>query len=229
MATKTKRADAPAPDEPTRPPVNIPEGVVLEEGSVVQMYDHDHETKVWIKIRNLFESEAAGPALTGYQYKTEECNQHDYEGTRSIPLDQLVDPKEELYRIEAKKERARGARIRRTGAGVCEHCGEATGGGRFLAGHDAKLKSILGTEAMNPDAAIAAPAIAESQIRATQHKEDDPQSSKWWLTAPGPLKKEVARLAKQGDGFLRSRIAQRTGTDPGRIDEAMERSGELDE
>jgi hypothetical protein len=217
------------PDVTAHPPMEVPEGIVLEEGAVVQMYDHDRETKVWIKIRNLFESEAAGPALTGYQYKTEECNQHDYEGTRSIPLDQLVDPAEERLRVEAKKEHARAGRVRRSGSGVCEHCGEPTGGGRFLAGHDAKLKSILATDAMNPDEHIAAAAFAESQIRATQHKEDDPQSSKWWLTAPPALKKEVARLAKQGDGFLRSRIAQRTGTDPGRIDDAMERAGELDE
>lgn len=37
----------------------------------------------------------------------------------------------------------KAAAERRTG-GACEHCGEPTKGGRFVAGHDAKLKGILG-------------------------------------------------------------------------------------
>lgn len=36
--------------------------------------------------------------------------------------------------------------------GSCEHCGGATKGGRFLAGHDAKLKGILAREAMDVEA-----------------------------------------------------------------------------
>jgi len=207
-------------------PVAIPEGVKLEEGSVVEMRDHDG-TKIYVKIESLFDSPAAGPALRGWQYKTPECNMHDFLGSRAIPLDQLVDPREEEIKNEERKARAREGRVRRTGQGICEHCGEVTGGGRFLAGHDAKLKSLLAADAESRDEELAASAIAERQIRAMQHHEDDPKSSKWWMDAPTPLRKEVARLVKQGDGFLRSRIAQRTGTDPGRIDDAMERAGEL--
>jgi hypothetical protein len=90
---------------------------------------------------------------------------------------------------------------RKAGSGFCEHCGEPTKGGRFIPGHDAKLKGELQREG-TPEA------IAEKVIRGWASPAD--------LSAQ--MAKRVSKLVAQGDGFLRSRIAARTGHDPGGAD-----------
>jgi hypothetical protein len=93
----------------------------------------------------------------------------------------------------AAKPRARGPR--QPGAGACEHCGEPTKGGRFVPGHDAKLKGELLREG-TPGAE------AERILRGWSHE--------------APSSAAASKLVKQGDGFLRSRVAARTGvTDKG--------------
>jgi hypothetical protein len=93
---------------------------------------------------------------------------------------------------------------RKAGSGFCEHCGEPTKGGRFIPGHDAKLKGGLIREATIE-------AAAERVIRGWSSEAEAYDRGK---TGTAQLRKLVA----QGDGFLRSRIAARTGHDPGGAD-----------
>ena len=220
--TKSEKVNGSLPDsepEPKVPGFEPPAGVSLREGAMIQLKDWDG-SPVWLRIQGLGHSKEHGPTVRGIEYLTEKGNDGEYVGQRELPLSTLVDPAEEARKLEERKAaaRARGATQRRVGGGVCEHCGERTGGGRFLAGHDAKLKGDLKRAAKEGDAA----ATAEAQIRAAQHREDDPESSAWWTDATPATKKEVAKLVKQGDGFLRSRITQRIGQDPGRIDSIRE-------
>ena len=178
-------------------PIDVPEGVKLTEGSVVPLRDFDGTT-VWLRITGTFDSKAMGPALTGHQYATQEAAENTidkhYMGTRSLPLSALIDIEGEKI---AKKAHVTAVRQRRTGGGICEHCGERTGGGRFLPGHDAKLKSMLSADDSDE-------AVAEQIIRG-------------WGKDLLPTAAQK-KLVKQGDGFMRSRIANRTGTDPGGAD-----------
>lgn len=61
---------------------------------------------------------------------------------RGVPADEI----DEFERPEEKKPRPP-----RLSVGVCECCGEATRGGRFLPGHDARLKSKLRAAAKTGD------------------------------------------------------------------------------
>jgi hypothetical protein len=95
---------------------------------------------------------------------------------------------------------ARKPRARKAGSGICEHCGQPTKGGRFIPGHDAKLKAILERDTSDE-------AMAERVLRGWIKGSDG-------VGARGPISKFI----KQGDGFLRSRIAARIGSDPGGAD-----------
>jgi hypothetical protein len=87
-----------------------------------------------------------------------------------------------------------------TTGGRCEHCGEPTKGGRFIPGHDAKLKGELVREGTIE-------AWAEQIIRNWKTEAD----------VPNDLGR-ITKLVAQGDGFLRSRITARIGSDPGGSD-----------
>jgi len=88
-------------------------------------------------------------------------------------------------------------RVRKAKAGAsttgnrCEHCGEPTKGGRFIPGHDAKLKGDLIREATDE-------ATAERVVRGWL--------SSGWDDKAGKVAKLVAK-----DGFLQARIEARIG------------------
>lgn len=71
-----------------------------------------------------------------------------------MSIEQLHDDLERIEAEQARKLRAE-RKLRRSPpkptTGICECCGEATKGGRFLPGHDAKLVSVLRTKVKNGD------------------------------------------------------------------------------
>lgn len=97
--------------------------------------------------------------------------------------------------------RRRGGGRSRPAVGACEHCGEPTKGGRFVPGHDAKLKGDLGREAQSTDPAIRIPALVEARLRSMD-------SSKWYIEPADEDAAEVDALVLK-DGFLAARIAAR--------------------
>lgn len=183
-------------DEPVAPAAREGEPA---EGDVIQMLDHDG-TPLWIKVDVIYDA-PEGRAVRGMEFLSEEALPNQYVGWRALLLSARYDA---AAAREVKRARRRASRSARPkGPGVCEHCGEPTKGGRFIPGHDAKLKGDLIREG-TPEA------TAERVIRG-------------WATfgdANGkPIVEEakrVSELVAQGDGFLRSRIAARIGFDPGR-------------
>jgi hypothetical protein len=151
-----------------------------EPGEVALFRDWIDGDDIWLLVENIFESEA-GLAARGTQYETRECHSKDYMKQRALPLDQLVKA------AATRPGRSRAAGPRAT-IGRCEHCGEPTRGGRFLPGHDAKLKGELIREA-TPEA------DAEREIRG-------------WGPALLPGSK---KLVEQGESFLRERVMNRIG------------------
>ena len=211
--TATITVTAPPPDLG----IDLPAGVDLSEGSVVLFRDWD-DSDVWLKVQGIEQSKEHGPSARGIEYLSERCLDSEYVSLRSLPLSQLVDREavEEEKRERKAASRARSNGTRRVGGGVCEHCGEKTGGGRFLAGHDAKLKAELKRNALDlsVEADIRHRMAAESNIRAAQHKPEDPASSAWFIQPHASDVKRVKELVGQGDGFLRSEVARRIGADP---------------
>jgi hypothetical protein len=101
----------------------------------------------------------------------------------------------------AVRGRRRGGGRSRPTSGRCEHCGEPTKGGRFVPGHDAKLKGDLGREAQSNDPAIRIPALVESRLRSMD-------SQKWYIEPADEDAAEIDQLVLK-DGWLESRIAAR--------------------
>lgn len=92
----------------------------------------------------------------------------------------------------------------KSGSGHCEHCGLPTKGGRFVPGHDAKLKGDLQREAQSDDPKIRIPALVESAIRAADN-------TKWAIP---PSNDEDANAVQDAllvgePEFLAARIAAR--------------------
>lgn len=95
-----------------------------------------------------------------------------------------ADPIREAQRQERKE------RVAKPKVGRCEHCGEPTKGGRFVAGHDAKLKGELkrAAEAGDVDALVELEvrnwpthtAKVDDAFRA-QAEQRLPQNAKTWL------------------------------------------------
>ena len=108
---------------------DLPDGLSLTEGSVIPLRDFGGTT-VWLRIQRIFDSPAMGPAVTGHQYGTQEAAENTidkhYMGTRSLPLSAVVDIEGDKAQ---KKAHTTAVRQRRTGGGICLHCGETTGGG----------------------------------------------------------------------------------------------------
>lgn len=97
---------------------------------------------------------------------------------------------------------ARPSRPRPRSAGFCEHCGEPTRGGRFKAGHDAKLKGELMRAVQSGDAA----ARAEQSIRGW--------TGKGHAYTDHPLDAAARILVERAGGeraFLAVRVKERTG------------------
>lgn len=88
--------------------------------------------------------------------------------------------------------------------GRCEHCGDTTKGGRFVAGHDAKLKGILIKEARGGKGKAAVEACAEILVRNWPCKDVD----------AGVMEKAQAII--DGDpGWLQARVIKRIGKGEG--------------
>lgn len=96
-------------------------------------------------------------------------------------------------------------------SGVCHHCGEPTKGGRFVAGHDAKLKGILKRRAVDHGSAWAvAEAIARDWFKPGAWKGLDPQ-----VLADGQAVVELTPTHLVIEGATKARLQQvQAGEDP---------------
>lgn len=157
------------------------------EEEIVPMRDHDGAI-IYMKVEHRFES-AIGPAIRGFAYSDPAVLNKQYLGQRILPESSVYDKAAEE---EARKNvRASARASRRAGGGHCHHCGEATKGGRFIPGHDAKLKGDLIREATTE-------AEAERIIRR-------------WTHEPEKMASKLAALVARGDEFIEERVMERTG------------------
>jgi hypothetical protein len=157
------------------------------EDEVIPMRDHDG-TIIYLKVENRYES-AVGPAVRGYAYSEPAVLNKQYLGSRALPLTMVYDKAKEDEVRRAARGTARASR--RTGGGHCHHCGEPTKGGRFVPGHDAKLKGDLIREATTE-------AEAERIIRR-------------WTSEPEKMAPVLAKLVARDQEFIEERVIERTG------------------
>jgi hypothetical protein len=161
---------------------------LIEPDHVLRMLDHDGE-EIYIKVEDKFESKV-GPSVRGFQYTSPTCEPKTYVMMRALPLSMLAPP---------PSQRAPRTRIARaTGPGRCEHCGGETKGGRFIPGHDAKLKGDLVREATEE---ATAERIARGWTIAAKAMQD--------FSRPAQLR--IGKLVEEGDAFITRRIAERIG------------------
>lgn len=148
---------------------------------------------IFVQIRRFEESTAHGYAAWGIQrdIPSERCQEREcrarhrhYIAMRTLPLSRAIDP----HRARARSGGVNGTRTRGV-PGRCHHCGQPTKGGRFIPGHDAKLKGELIREGGNE-------AAAERAIRG-------------WVGRGGKYPSEVQALINEGDAFLQRRIQER--------------------
>lgn len=157
------------------------------EQEIVSMRDYDGSV-LYMKVQARFDSEV-GPAIRGYAYSQEACLNKQYLGARVLPATNIYDATaEKQARLDA---RASGRAARRAGGGHCHHCGEATRGGRFVPGHDAKLKGDL--------------------IREATTEAEAERITRGWTSPPEKMAPKLAALVARGDEFIRERVVARTG------------------
>lgn len=132
--------------------------------------------------------------------ETEECTARVRDRLMASPTYRLLQEcREASERANVERNASRPGKA----PGRCEHCGEATKGGRFRMGHDAKLKSQLMGSAREGSAADLAELLARKWV-----------NEKWVAVEGLPEHQKVSalELAARGEDYIESRVLARIGT-----------------